>query len=88
MTEVLGYKTFSAHGTDLGAPVAYTMYDQFNASTRAAHFAFIPFFPLTPAQLAAENITLSPLEEFEENRFVEWSSTGNAYFLEHTTKVC
>ena len=41
-----------------------------------------------PDQLAAENISLNTeLERFEEERFVEWSTTGNGYFIEQTTKV-
>jgi len=88
MTSVLGYKTYATHGTDWGAAVAYSLYDNFNSTVRAGHFAFIPFFPLMPDQLAAENISLNTeLERFEEERFVEWSTTGNGYFIEQTTKV-
>jgi len=86
MTDVLGYKTFATHGTDWGSAISYPLYDQFNTSVRAAHFAFIPFFPLTPAQLAAENITLSPLETFEANHGAEWGVSGNGYFIEQSTK--
>ncbi|OIW28330.1 alpha/beta-hydrolase [Coniochaeta ligniaria NRRL 30616] len=87
MTRVLGYKTFATFGTDWGAGPAYSLYDNFNTSTRAAHFAFLPFFPLTPDQLAEQNITLSSsLEQSEEQNFVEWTTTGNAYFMEQTTK--
>ncbi|KAK0648103.1 Alpha/Beta hydrolase protein [Cercophora newfieldiana] len=86
MTEVLGYKTFATHGTDWGSAISYSLYDNFNSSVRAAHFAFIPFFPLGPDQLAAENITLSPLEQFEANRVVEWGTTGNGYFVLQSTK--
>lgn len=88
MTRVLGYKTFATFGTDFGAGPAFSLYNNFNASTRAAHFAFLPFFPLTPDQLAAQNITLaSSLEQSEELNFVDWVSTGNAYFAEQATKV-
>jgi pimeloyl-ACP methyl ester carboxylesterase len=87
MTDVLGYRTFATHGTDLGAPVSYTLYDRFNASTRAAHFAFIPFYPLNADQLAVENIALSPLEQFELGRGREWEAIGNGYYIEHSTKV-
>ncbi|QYS95404.1 EHN domain-containing protein [Trichoderma simmonsii] len=86
MTKVLGYETFATFGTDFGAGPAYSLYDNYNSSTRAAHFAFLPFFPLTPDQLAAENITLSKLEQSEEQNFVTWSTTGNAYFSEQATK--
>lgn len=88
MTKVLGYETFATFGTDFGAGPAYSLYDNYNYSTRAAHFAFLPFFPLTPDQLAAENITLSSkLEQTEEQNFVTWTTTGNAYFSEQATKV-
>lgn len=88
MTEVLGYKTFATFGTDFGSGPAYSLYDNFNRSTRAAHFAFLPFFPLTPDQLAAQNITItSPLEHSEEQRLVSWLTTGNAYFAEQATKA-
>ncbi|KAL6806356.1 alpha/beta-hydrolase [Trichoderma sp. SZMC 28013] len=87
MTKVLGYETFATFGTDFGAGPAYSLYDNYNYSTRAAHFAFLPFFPLTPDQLAAENITLSSkLEQTEEQNFVTWTTTGNAYFSEQATK--
>ncbi|KAF9881760.1 hypothetical protein CkaCkLH20_00906 [Colletotrichum karsti] len=86
MTEVLGYKTFAAHGTSHGAPLTFTLYDVFNTTTRAAHFVFIPFLPTPAEQISAMNITLSPLEQFELDRSTSWGTTGNAYFLEHTTK--
>ncbi len=57
MTKVLGYKTFATFGTDFGAGPAYSLYDNFNTSTRAAHFAFLPFFPLTPDQLATRSVS-------------------------------
>jgi pimeloyl-ACP methyl ester carboxylesterase len=88
MTEVLGYKTFATFGTDFGSGPAYSLYDNFNGSTRAAHFAFLPFSPLTPDQLAESNITItSPLEQSEEQRLVNWLTTGNAYFAEQATKA-
>ncbi|GKT47559.1 putative epoxide hydrolase [Colletotrichum spaethianum] len=86
MTKVLGYKTFAAHGTSHGAPLTFTLYDVFNTTTRAAHFVFIPFLPTPAEQITAMNITLSPLEQFELDRSTAWGITGNAYFLEHTTK--
>ncbi|KAK1749663.1 Alpha/Beta hydrolase protein [Echria macrotheca] len=87
LTNVLGYEKFATHGTDWGSDIAYSLYNSFNKTVRAGHFAFIPFYPLTPDQLAAENITLStPLEQFEAQRFVGWSTTGNGYFIEQTTK--
>ncbi len=88
MTHVLGYPTYAVHGTDVGSAVGYSMYESFNRSVRAAHFSFLPFFPLTPDSLAAQNITLSPLESFEAQRVVDWSATGSGYFIEQATKVC
>ena len=86
MTDVLGYKTFAVYGTDLGAPVAYTLYDQYNKTTRAAHFSFLPFIPLVPDELTALNITLSPLEQFEAQRTVEYNN-HSAYLSEQLTEV-
>lgn len=87
MTDVLGYSKFAVHGTDWGAPVAYTLYDSYNCTVRAAHLVLLPFPSLTPAELEAQNISLSPLEQFEEARFVEWSTIGQGYFLTQSTKV-
>jgi hypothetical protein len=87
MTKVLGYKTFAAHGTDIGAATAYSLYAQFNTSARACHLVFLPFYPLPPDELAAQNISLSPIETLEEQRFIEWSATGSGYFVEHSTKA-
>lgn len=88
MTSVLGYKTYATHGTDWGSEIAYRLYGDFNSTVRASHFVFLPFFPLTPDRLAAENISLhTDLEKFEAERFVEWTRTGNGYFVEQTTKV-
>lgn len=87
MTKVLGYKKFAVHGTDLGSLVAYHLYDAYNTTTRAAHFTFMPFYPLTPEKLPEWNITLSPDEEFVEKRFVEWATTEAGYFQEHVYQV-
>ncbi|KAL6805723.1 Alpha/Beta hydrolase protein [Trichoderma sp. SZMC 28012] len=87
MTKVLGYKTYAVHGTDWGSGVAWGQFDGFNTSARAAHFAILPFLPLTPEQLEAQNITLNtPLDRFEEQRFVNWSATGSGYFSEEGSK--
>jgi pimeloyl-ACP methyl ester carboxylesterase len=88
MTDVLGYSTYASHGTDWGCAVAYSLYDNFNSSVKAAHFSFLPRFPLKPDALAAQNITLSPLEELEEQNYLNWDSTGNGYFAEQSTKAC
>jgi pimeloyl-ACP methyl ester carboxylesterase len=87
MTKVLGYDKYAAHGTDWGSGVAYSLYDNFNTSVRATHLTFAPFFPETPEQLAAQNITLSPLEQIEEAESMNWNAVGNGYFVEQTTKV-
>ncbi|KAJ3541266.1 hypothetical protein NM208_g4128 [Fusarium decemcellulare] len=86
MHEVLGYKRYAVHGTDLGAGIAYSAYDQFNQTVRAAHLVFLPFLGLTWEQLKDQNIVLSAGEEFAEQRLLDWQSSGNAYFLEHVTK--
>ncbi|PNP59964.1 hypothetical protein FNYG_14701 [Fusarium nygamai] len=86
MTKVLGYPKYAAYGTDWGCNVAYSLYANFNTSVRLAHFSFLPFFPLNSTQLAAENIKLSPLEEFEAKRYDNWATTGNGYFVEQLTK--
>ncbi|KAJ5753576.1 alpha/beta-hydrolase [Penicillium nucicola] len=86
LTDVLGYDAYAVFGTDWGSGVAYALYDGFNATVRAAHLAFLPFFPPTQEELTAENITLTPLGEFEEANTVEWSNTGTGYFVEQTTK--
>jgi pimeloyl-ACP methyl ester carboxylesterase len=87
LTKVLGYDTYATFGTDWGAGVAYSLYGQFNMTVRAAHLAFLPFSPLSSEQLAAENITLSPLEEYEQANAEEWTRSGEGYFVEQTTKV-
>ncbi|KAK4626608.1 Putative epoxide hydrolase [Fulvia fulva] len=86
MTEVLGYETFATFGTDWGGAPSYSLYNNFNKTTRAAHFAFIPFLPLTSEQLAVKNITLDPLETFEQAGLEAWYGTGSAYLEEQTTK--
>lgn len=88
LTNVLQYDTYATFGTDWGAGIAYSMYDQFNTTVRALSLDFLPFHPYTPDQLAAENITLSPLEEFEQAEAMEWNNSGEGYFVEQTTKVC
>ncbi|KAJ7184615.1 Alpha/Beta hydrolase protein [Mycena filopes] len=86
MTTILGYSTYAVHGTDWGCAVAYSMYGSYNTTVRAAHFTFIPFPPPSAQELAANNITLSDIQEVTEQRFTEWSSTGDGYFIEQTTK--
>lgn len=88
LTQVLHYDTYALFGTDFGAGIGYDLYDQYNTTVRAAHFAFLPFLALNSAQLDAQNITLDSLEAFEQSVTTEWSNSGEGYFIEHTTKVC
>jgi hypothetical protein len=88
LTNVLCYDTYATFGTDWGSGIAYSMYDQFNTTVRALSLDFLPFHPYTSDQLAAENITLSSLEEFEQAEATEWNNSGEGYFVEQTTKVC
>ncbi|KAM3448620.1 hypothetical protein MY3296_007653 [Beauveria thailandica] len=83
MTEVLGYKTFAAHGTSNGAILTYTLYDEYNTTTRAAHFPLMPFYPTTSEELQERQIKLSPLEQAIFQRSMEWTQNGTGYFLEH-----
>ena len=87
MTDVLGYKTFAAHGTSNGAILTFTLYDAYNTSARAAHFPLLPFYPTTPEELAQRHIRLSPLEQAIFQRSQEWTLNGTGYFLMHIYKV-
>lgn len=87
LTQVLHYDTYAVFGTDWGASVGYTPYDQYNTTVRVGHLAFLPFFPLNSTQLASQNVTLNSLEGFEESETMEWNSSGEGYFIEQTTKV-
>ncbi|KAJ5219468.1 alpha/beta-hydrolase [Penicillium cinerascens] len=80
-------RNYATFGTDWGSGVAYTLYDQWNTTVRAAHLDFLPFYPLSAIELAAENITLTGLEDFEEDVTITWSNSGTGYFSEQTTKV-
>ncbi|KAL8746067.1 MAG: hypothetical protein Q9184_007794 [Pyrenodesmia sp. 2 TL-2023] len=79
MTDVLGYKTFAAHGTSNGAVLTFSLYDKFNTTTRAAHFPLLPFYSSTPEEIAALEIELSPLEQFEHERAMNWTFNGTSY---------
>lgn len=87
MTDVLGYKTYAAHGTDFGAMLSYSLYDNFNTTVRAVHLLAVPFFPFGLEDIANRNITLTPYQKFREDYFLNFQATGNAYNLEHSTKV-
>ncbi|KAJ7467178.1 Alpha/Beta hydrolase protein [Mycena latifolia] len=86
MTEVLGYSTYTVHGTDWGCAVGYSLYSFFNTTVRAAQFVFIPFFPPSAQEIAENNITLSDEQKVTEQRSTEWFTTGLAYFQEQTNK--
>ncbi|KAJ7124411.1 Alpha/Beta hydrolase protein [Mycena epipterygia] len=86
MTEVLGYPTYTVHGTDWGSAVAYSLYSSFNTTVRAAHFVVIPFLPPSAQEIADNNITLSGAQTVAEHRFTQWSAIGNGYFVEQETK--
>ncbi|KAJ7349875.1 hypothetical protein DFH08DRAFT_997267 [Mycena albidolilacea] len=73
------------HSTDWGSSVANSLYSSFNTTVRAAHFAFLPFFP-PAAQDIAENITLSDIQKVTEQLNIDWNTTGNGYDIEQTTK--
>lgn len=70
-----------------GSAVSYSLYSSFNTTVRAAHFAFLPFFPPSAQEIAENNITLSDVQKVTEQRTIEWNATGHAYFLEQATKV-
>ncbi|KAJ7661742.1 hypothetical protein B0H17DRAFT_1144549 [Mycena rosella] len=69
MTEVLSYSTYAVHGTDWGCVVAYSLYNFFNTTVYAAQFVFIPFFSVSPQELADNNITLSAIQNVTEQRY-------------------
>ena len=87
MTNVLGYKTYAAHGTDYGNNVAYSLYNNFNKTVRAVHLLGVPFAPLSPAAMAEQNITLTPEEQIQEDLTLELIATGLGYSVEQSTKV-
>ncbi|KAJ7449089.1 Alpha/Beta hydrolase protein [Mycena galericulata] len=74
MTEVLGYPTYALHGTDWGSVVAYALYSGYNTSVRAGHFVFLPFFPPSAQEIAANNITLSAVQKVTEQRGTDFIS--------------
>ncbi|KAJ7671287.1 Alpha/Beta hydrolase protein [Mycena polygramma] len=86
MTEVLGYSTYTLHGTDWGSAIAYSLYSSFNTTVRAAHFVFFPYLPPSAQELAENNITLSPIQQVTEQRETEFNAIGNGYLIEQTTK--
>ncbi|KAJ7661645.1 Alpha/Beta hydrolase protein [Mycena rosella] len=86
MTDVLGYSTYSVHGTDWGSVVGYSLYNSFNKTVRAAHFDFLPFFPPSVEDIAEKNITLSDSQKVTGQRVLDWVATGTGYLVEQTNK--
>ncbi|KAJ7789456.1 Alpha/Beta hydrolase protein [Mycena olivaceomarginata] len=86
MTDVLGYPKYALHGTDWGCDVGYRLYESFNATVRAAHFAFLPFQPPTPQEIADQNITLSDIGKVTLQRSVDWLTIDQGYFQEQSFK--
>ncbi|KAK4220793.1 putative epoxide hydrolase [Podospora fimiseda] len=86
MTDILGYETYAVHGTSHGVPVGFTLYDEFNKSVRAAHFVFMPFYPVDGGWIDKNGVVLSELERFELERAEEWGREGNGYFVIQSTK--
>ncbi|KAJ7162069.1 Alpha/Beta hydrolase protein, partial [Mycena filopes] len=86
MTDVLGYKTYAVHGTDWGSTIGYSMYSSFNTTVRALQLVLLPFLPPSPAEIAANNITLTAVEEVSEQRSVAWTTRDFGYFMEQSTK--
>ncbi|TGO61496.1 hypothetical protein BOTNAR_0128g00040 [Botryotinia narcissicola] len=84
MTDVLGYDTYAAHGSDFGSNVAYNLYNNFNKSVRAVHLTGKPFLPLSSVQFPKYNITLDADEAFQENLVLGFN-TG--YVIEQSTKT-
>ena len=70
-----------------GGEISWHMYDQFPSAVRAAYLNLFPFLPPTPEQIAADNQTLNPFEQFVVERTANWTATGMAFFDEQTTKV-
>jgi hypothetical protein len=65
-----------------GSDVGYTLYSSYPDSVGSALFSFIPFFPPSPAQIAADNVTLDAFEEAGVALTQAWDVSGSAYFNE------
>jgi hypothetical protein len=60
------------------------LYTGYQENVKAAHFAFVPFWPHSAARIAAENITLTPFEQEGANRTQTWVVSDSSYYLEQT----
>ncbi|KAJ6556292.1 Alpha/Beta hydrolase protein [Mycena capillaripes] len=76
MIDVLGYPKYAVHATDWGCVVGYSLYSTFPRTVRAAQFSFIPFFPPSREQMAAENITLTAEQNVAVAHYQTMSTTG------------
>ncbi|TGO42010.1 hypothetical protein BHYA_0013g00130 [Botrytis hyacinthi] len=79
MTDVLGYETYAAHGSDFCSNVAYSLYNDFN---NPSYWYTIPSVKL--GRVPKYNITLDAGEEFQENLVLGFN-TG--YVIEQSTKT-
>ncbi|KAF5387445.1 hypothetical protein D9757_007800 [Collybiopsis confluens] len=86
MTQVLGYETYSAFGTDWGCLIAYSLYSTYPTSLRALALDYLPFFPLSRDQLAADDITLDAFRNFAYEIYEHALATGTGYFVEQNTE--
>ncbi|EIN09136.1 alpha/beta-hydrolase [Punctularia strigosozonata HHB-11173 SS5] len=82
MVDVLGYKTYTAFGSDWGSQVAYILYANYASTVRAAQFCFIPFLPPTTADAQSANISLSAFEITQLKINDAFAARGMAYFDE------
>jgi hypothetical protein len=62
------------------------LYTGYQKSVKAAHFAFIPFLQPSTAQIATENITLTPFEQEGFNRTQTFLTSGTGYRLEQSSR--
>lgn len=70
-----------------GSVVGYGMYHGFQENVATAHFSFLSFFPPTPDQIKAENITLTPFEQAGVEKTQQFLTTGFGYFNENANRV-
>lgn len=63
------------------------MYDQFNATVKAAQFKILPFFSQTHEQLSAQGITPTAAEAAQEQRAMDFKNPGVGYFMEQATTI-
>ncbi|KAJ7756418.1 Alpha/Beta hydrolase protein [Mycena maculata] len=86
MTEVLGYTTYAAFGTDWGSAVAYSLYGTYNTTVRALALDYLPFFAIPETSLEADNITLDSFGVLAYQLYAAALATGTGYFVEQNTE--